>query len=109
MPSDTLRRAVSQGWMSPWGIARLREEYRLTWREIEILTLYYLAPSWWWSEDENPNTRRILAKHLRITDGTLRAYLNGIRGKLGLRARRGALAFWRWAKAEGILSPDCSP
>ncbi len=108
IPSDVVRQAVSQGWMSPRGLARLREEYRLTWREIEILTLYYLTPSWGRPDDEGTSTRGALAKRLQITEGTLRAYVNGIRGKLGLRARRGALACWLWARAEGILSPDCS-
>ncbi|MDR7555653.1 MAG: hypothetical protein QN157_08605 [Armatimonadota bacterium] len=92
--------ALVHQWLTPQGIARLRDAYRLTWREIDILLRYYLVPP---SPGEEASTRRALARQLGLTDGTLRAYVNGIRAKLGLRARRGALAYWAWARAEGML------
>jgi hypothetical protein len=93
---------LAQQRLTPQGIALLRDGYRLTWREIDVLLRYYLAPP---PPGDEASTRRALAQQLGLTNGTLRAYVHGIRAKLGLRARRGAAAYWAWARAEGILQP----
>lgn len=99
---EAVRRAVAEGWITQEGLGRLREEFGLTWREVEIFILYYFC-SEYVSPDAEGNARRALARYLQISDGTLRVCLTGIRSKLGLQSRRGALSVLSWARAEGIV------
>ncbi len=101
---EILKEAILARKISPHGVARLRREFGLTWREVEVFVRYYLFPHQ--EAIQNGNARRSLARHLGITEGTLRVYLNEVRSKLSLQARRGSLSILLWAREERIAPSD---
>lgn len=101
-----LREAILAGRLTPKGVARLRREFGLTWREMEVFVRYYLFPHA--DALQNGNLRKAVAQHLGVTEGTLRVYLNTVRGKLGLHSRRGSLGVLLWAREAGIVPPGMS-
>ena len=77
------------------GLARLREEYGLTWRETDIFTQYYLPmPN---TLADSQSRRDFLARDLCMTDNTLRIHINRIRRKLGIVGRRSGISIYEWA------------
>jgi|GEM_PF-1225480 len=101
-----LGEAILAGRLTPQGVARLRREFGLTWREVEVFVRYYLFPHA--DALQNGNLRKAVAQHLGVTEGTLRVYLNTVRGKLGLQSRRGSLGVLVWAREAGIVPPGMS-
>lgn len=77
--------AISAGLLDPHDLACLRESAGLTWKEIEILTFYYLRPV---EEGEGSRFRQRLAQALALSEHTLKAHIRNIRRKLHLPDRR---------------------
>ncbi len=97
VPSEVLRRALAEGRLRAAGVRRLRARYHLSWRELEVLALYYLTP-----QGPDARARVSVAKALGLTEGTVREYVRRLRRKLRLRFRRSP-EVWSWARAEGLV------
>lgn len=71
--------------LAPVDLVRLRGEMGLTWKEIEILVLYYLR-----HEDDDPDGhfRKRLAESLALSEETVKVHIRSIRRKLQLPDRR---------------------
>ncbi|MDQ7801492.1 MAG: hypothetical protein QN188_00655 [Armatimonadota bacterium] len=100
VPSELLRRALADGRLSPGGLRRLRARYRLSWRELEVLVLYYLT-----AHGPDGRARASVGEALGLTEGTVREYVRRLRRKLRLRFRRSP-EIWAWAQAEGLVGEN---
>ncbi|TAK33947.1 MAG: hypothetical protein EPO21_11205 [Chloroflexota bacterium] len=109
--SSRILAALSHGWITSAGLARLRTRYCLTWREIDIFVQYYLQYYHLLGQrsgqeeaaDSSPR-REQLARSLNLTDNTLRLHISNIRRKIGVLGARDGLAIFRWALEEGITA-----
>lgn len=101
---DDLARALERGPVTASGLATLRSEQRLTWRELQVFIHYYL-PGRDRSDDPHATERRRLdiAGDLGIAEHTIRHHITQIRTKLGLPSQRG-LAVYDWAVAHRIVA-----
>ena len=97
VPSELLRQALVEGKVTSAGLRRMRARYRLSWRELEVLVLYYLT-----AHGPDGRTRATVAQTLGLTEGTVREYVRRLRRKLRLRFRRSP-EIWAWAQEEGLL------
>jgi DNA-binding CsgD family transcriptional regulator len=97
VPSELLRQALADGRIRAPGLWRMRTRYRLSWRELEVLVLYYLTP-----QGPDARARRSVGQTLGLTEGTVREYVRRLRRKLRLRFRRSP-EIWAWAQAEGLV------
>lgn len=97
VPSPVLRRALAEGRVSAAGLRRIRARYRLSWRELEVLVLYYLTV-----HGLEARARAVVGNALGLTEGTVREYVRRLRRKLRLRFRRSP-EVWAWAQAEGLM------
>lgn len=97
IPSQLLRQARADGRVTATGLRRLRVRYRLSWRELEVLVLYYLT-----AHRPDSRARATVARTLGLTEGTVREYVRRLRRKLRLRLRRSP-EIWAWAQAEGLV------
>lgn len=98
IPSELLRQAVRDGKVAGAGLHRMRARYRLSWRELEVLVLYYLT-----AYGPESRARTAVGQALKITEGTVREYVRRLRRKLRLRCRRSPEVL-AWARAEGLLA-----
>ncbi len=97
VPSPVLQQALLDGRVRAEGLRRLRARYRLSWRELEILVLYYLT-----AHGPESRARASVGRILGLTEGTVREYVRRLRRKLRLRFRRSP-EIWAWAQAEGLV------
>lgn len=97
IPSPVLRQALGEGRVSAAGLRRIRALHRLSWRELEVLVLYYLT-----AHGPESRVRASVGQALGLTEGTVREYVRRLRRKLRLRFRR-APEIWAWAQAEGLV------
>jgi len=86
--------AIDSGGLSSECLIRLRREYALTWREIEVFVVYYLDRDASDSEAVVP-LRRKMAVMLHMTENTLKSHVKSIRRKLGLSATADSLQVYR--------------
>ncbi len=77
--------ALQSGLLSAQDLTRLRRDARLTWKEIEVLTLYYLRPD---VEERGAPFRRRLAEALALSEHTLKVHIRSIRRKLEMPEQR---------------------
>ncbi len=101
---DDLAQALERGQVTAAGLAALRSEHQLTWRELQVFIHYYL-PGRDRSGDPDATERRRLdvARDLGIAEHTIRHHITQIRTKLGLPNQRG-LAIYDWAVAHRIVA-----
>ena len=97
VPSELLRQALAEGKVTSTGLRRMRARYRLSWRELEVLVLYYLT-----AHGPDSRARATVGRVLGLTEGTVREYVRRLRRKLRLRFRRSP-EIWAWAQEEGLL------
>lgn len=97
IPSEPLRQAVRDGRVAEAGLHRMRARYGLSWRELEVLVLYYLT-----AYRPGIRVRTAVGGALGITEGTVREYVRRLRRKLRLRSRRSP-ELLAWARAEGLV------
>lgn len=97
VPSPVLRQALRDSRVRAAGLRRLRARYRLSWRELEVLVLYYLT-----AHGPESRARASVGRILGLTGGTVREYVRRLRRKLRLRFRRSP-EIWGWAQAEGLV------
>jgi len=97
VPSELLRQAIKDGRVTAAGLHRVRTRYHVSWRELEVLVLYYLTVY-----GPGSRARTAVARTLGITEGTVREYVRRLRRKLRLRWRRSP-EILAWARAEGLV------
>jgi DNA-binding CsgD family transcriptional regulator len=97
VPSELVRQTLQDGRLSAAGLRRMRARYRLSWRELEVLVLYYLT-----AHGPGARARADVGRVLGLTEGTVREYVRRLRRKLRLRFRRSP-EVWAWARAEGLV------
>ncbi len=97
VPSPVIRRALADARLTPEGLRRLRTWYRLSWREVEVLVLYYLT-----THGPGMRVRTAVGRILGLTEGSVREYVRRVRRKLGVRFRRSP-EVWVWAREEGLI------
>ncbi|MCS7171881.1 MAG: hypothetical protein N0A24_00425 [Armatimonadetes bacterium] len=96
VPSRVVRQALADGRLTPEGLRRLRTRYRLSWREVEVLVLYYLT-----AHGPDQRVRTTVGRTLGLTEGSVREYVRRVRRKLGVRFRRSP-EVWVWAREQGL-------
>ncbi|MDR5709284.1 MAG: hypothetical protein QN172_08825 [Armatimonadota bacterium] len=96
VPSRVVRQALADGRLTPEGLRRLRTRYRLSWREVEVLVLYYLT-----AHGPDQRVRTTVGQTLGLTEGSVREYVRRVRRKLGVRFRRSP-EVWVWAREQGL-------
>ncbi|MDR7415469.1 MAG: hypothetical protein QN193_08040 [Armatimonadota bacterium] len=96
VPSRVVRQALADGRLTPEGLRRLRTRYRLSWREVEVLVLYYLT-----AHGPDQRVRTTVGQALGLTEGSVREYVRRVRRKLGVRFRRSP-EVWVWAREQGL-------
>jgi len=77
--------ALGSGVISAQDLTRLRRDAKLTWKEIEVLTLYYLRPD---VEERDARFRHRLAEALALSEHTLKVHIRSIRRKLEMPEQR---------------------
>ncbi len=97
VPSPVIRWALADARLTQEGLRRLRTRYRLSWREVEVLVLYYLT-----THGPGIRVRASVGRILGLTEGSVREYVRRLRRKLGVRFRRSP-EVWVWAREEGLI------
>ena len=95
--------AIRTGILNRSIIAVLRNRYALTWKEIEVFSLYYLRPSTGGAHTHG-NLRRECAKRLFISENTMRAHVKNIRLKLDLPGETGTVSLRDWLVCHQFLA-----
>jgi tetratricopeptide (TPR) repeat protein len=101
--ATALRRAVENGTLTSGGLERLRQRFGLTWKELEVFVMYYLAPAVL-GHRSGTNLRQACAERLYVSENTVRAHIKSIRLKLDLRGEAGTVAVKEWLVASGITT-----
>lgn len=99
-----LQEAVARDLVSVGGLFRLRDDFLLTWREIEVFIDYYLREALPSSPTSTP-LRVSCANRLGISPSTVRYHVRNIRSKLDLPDSLSGRAIQAWAQAQGWLLP----
>jgi predicted negative regulator of RcsB-dependent stress response len=86
----------------------LRRDYRLTWREIQVLLVYYLEPS---LDGHNAKlaSRQEYAESLGMTENTLKVHVANLRRKLDLCERASIQSFVQRLDCQGASTAATLP
>lgn len=78
-----LERAVMAEQLPPGSVVRLRDDFGLTWREVDVFLTYYLERRLADGESSD-RLRKRLAEEMCISESTLKSHVRSIRQKLSL-------------------------
>jgi ATP/maltotriose-dependent transcriptional regulator MalT len=99
-----IQRELDSGRLSPRGLKTLRNDFRLTWKELLVFLSYYLQAAYEPSVSESGQRARV-AEQLCLSENTLKYHVANLRRKLGIPHRLGSVAMLAWSIGQGIL-PD---
>lgn len=91
----------------PPGVLRLRHEFGLTWKEIEIVVGYWLEPLWE-GVGSQPQSRKRCAERLNLAENTLKVHVVNLRRKLDLPAGTTVIPIYALMQELGVV-PSSQP
>lgn len=99
-----VRELVGRGMLTCSLLAKLRDSFHLTWKEVLVFLSYHLRPG---SDARlcDGGLRSRVAAELCISENTLKFHVANIRRKLDLPHRIGTVGLLTWAARHGILLP----
>lgn len=86
----------------PDGVLRLRKQFGLTWKEIEVIVGYWLEPLWGLSPQDR--SRKQCAEQLNLAENTLKVHVVNLRRKLALPTGSSAVALYSLMQSLGLIS-----